>query len=48
MSKGRNLMPTKANPESAGAASRFVSIVRRHRAQALVDLRSPPMPTAYS
>ena len=42
MSKGRKLMLSKAYRASAGAASRFVSFLRRHRIQGILDLTSPP------
>lgn len=42
MNRDRFLMPSKASAESAGAVSRFISFLRRHRLPGMFDLASPP------
>ena len=42
MDKKRALMSSKAFPEIAGLASRFISFLRRHPLPGMLDLASPP------
>jgi hypothetical protein len=42
MNRDRFLIPSKASAESAGAVSRFISFLRRHRLPGMFDLASPP------
>jgi hypothetical protein len=42
MNRDQFLMPSKASADIAGALSRFISFLRRHRLPGMFDLASPP------